>query len=96
MWNDKTYRQSATCSCENGKYFAGFIDDSVITFGEITDTIKIVSTKTVPTKSTLANFCILLAFLLITVALLMAVSIYPIKYRSKQKHLLPYTSQITN
>ena len=38
------------------------------------------------------NFYILLAFLLITIALLIAVSIYCylIKYRAKQKHLLPF------
>ena len=38
------------------------------------------------------NFYILLAFLLISVALLIAVSIYCnlIKYRSKQKLLLPF------
>ena len=37
------------------------------------------------------NFYILLAFLLITIGLLTAVSIYCylIKYRAKQKHLLP-------
>ena len=37
------------------------------------------------------NFYILLAFLLITVALLIALSIYCylIKYQAKQKHLLP-------
>ena len=42
------------------------------------------------------NFYILLAFLLITIGLLTAVSIYCylIKYRAKQKHLLP--SQVTN
>ena len=38
------------------------------------------------------NFDILLEFLLITIALLIAVSIYCylIKYRAKQKHLLPF------
>ena len=38
------------------------------------------------------NFYILLVFLLITLALLMVVSIYCylIKYRAKQKHLLPF------
>ena len=42
------------------------------------------------------NFCILPAFSLITGALLIAVSIYCylVKYRAKQKHLLPL--QITN
>ena len=38
------------------------------------------------------NFYTLLAFLLITIALLIAVSIYfyLIKYQAKQKHLLPF------
>ena len=38
------------------------------------------------------NLYILLAFLLITIALLIAVSIYcyQIKYRAKQKHLLQF------
>ena len=38
------------------------------------------------------SFYILLAFLLITIALLISVSIYCylIKYKAKQKHLLPF------
>ena len=38
------------------------------------------------------NLYILLAFLLITIALLIAVSMYSyfIKYRAEQKHLLPF------
>ena len=42
------------------------------------------------------NFYILFGFLLITIALLIAVSIYCylIKYKSKQKHLLPF--HVTN
>ena len=38
------------------------------------------------------NFCILLAFLLITIAIFIAVSIYwyLIKYQAKQEHLLPF------
>ena len=35
----------ATCSCENGKYLASIIDDSVITCEEIIE-----ETKTVPTS----------------------------------------------
>ena len=40
----------------------------------------------------LIKHCILIAFLLITIALLIAVSIYGylIKYWEKQKHLLPF------
>ena len=42
------------------------------------------------------NFYILLAFLLITIVLLIGVSIYCylLKYRAKQKHLLPF--HVTN
>ena len=42
------------------------------------------------------SFYILLAFLLITIELLIAVTIYCylIKYRAKQKHLLPF--HVTN
>ena len=55
-------------------------------------------TKTIPTnfhekKATckMQNFYILLAFLLISIELLIPVSIYSylIKYQAKQKHLLP-------
>ena len=72
------------------------MDDSVITCDEIIE-------ETVPTnfnekKATCKtqNFYILLAFLLITIALLIAVSIYCylIKYQAKQKHLLPF--HVTN
>ena len=56
-------------------------------------------TKTIPTNfnekkvtCSTQNFNILQAFLLITIALLIAVSIgcYLIKYRAKEKHLLPF------
>ena len=68
IWN------SATCSCGNGKYLAGIIDHSVITCSE---TIDVEETKTVVTNFNGKNaicktkkFCILLAFLLITIVLL--------------------------
>ena len=88
IWNP------ATCGYKNGKYVWSIIDDSMIKCDEI-----IVQTKTVPTKSTLTkailtkwtstNFCILLVFLLITIALFVAASIYYylIKYHAKQKYL---------
>ena len=57
---------------------------------KIIDTTKGASTKTVSGKSTSNNFHILLIFLLNTIALFVAVSIYCyfIQHRSKQKHLL--------
>ena len=77
IWN------SATCSCENGKYLASIIDDSVITCDEVREETKVKLYK--------KNFKIFLTFLLITIALLIAVSIYCylIKYKAKQ-HLLPF------
>ena len=88
-----------TCSCKNGKYLDSITDNSVITCDKIIDAdVEAKSydkeTKTIPkniickTKS----FYILLAFLLITIASLIVFSIYfcLIKYKAKQKHLLPY------
>ena len=80
IWNP------ATCTCENGKYVGSIIDDLVVTCDEITE-----ATKTVPTKKYFnkkrfninynnkkysTNFYIFVAFLLITKALSIAVSIY--------------------
>ena len=77
------------------------MDDLAITFDEIIEPYE--ETKTIlanfnEKKATCKtqNFYILLAVVLITTALLMAVSAYCylIKYRAKQKHLLPF--YITN
>ena len=68
----------AAYSCKNGKYLASIIDDSIVTWDEIIEEIKAVPTnfneKNITCK--MQNFYILLAFLLITIALLIAVSIY--------------------
>ena len=74
------------------------MDDSAIMCDEITESYN-EETKTILTnlnekKTTckMQNLYSLLAFLLITIALLKAVRIYCyfIKYRAKQKHLLPF------
>ena len=102
IWNP------VTCSCQNGKYLANIMDDAAITWDEIIDAdAKAKSndeeTKTFPTNFNeesitykTQNFYILLAFLLISIALLITVSIYCylIKHQAKQKHLLPF--HITN
>ena len=73
-------------SYKNGKYLASIMDDSAITRDETTDAeakSNVEETKAIPTNFNenniickLQNFCILLAiFLLITIALLIAVSI---------------------
>ena len=74
------------------------MDDSPITCDEIIESY-VEETKTIPAnfnekKGTcnMQNSYILLAFLLITITLLISVSIYCslIKHRVKQKHLLPF------
>ena len=76
------------------------MDDSVIICGEVIDADTESNDKTNfnEKKATCKrpNFNILLAFFLITIALLIAISTYYylIKYRRKQKHFLPL--QFTN
>ena len=89
IWNP------ATCSYKNGKCLASIVDNSVIRCDEVIKETKTATTKFTEKKNAIyetKNFNILLAFLLITIALLITVSIYCylIKYKSKQKHLLPY------
>ena len=89
---------TATCKFENGKCLASITDNSVIMFGEIVGSydkeIKTIATNFNEKKATckIQNFYILLAFLLITIALFIAASIYCylIKYWEKQKHLLAF------
>ena len=94
VWNP------STCNCENGKYLSSIMDDLAIMCDEIIDAeAKSNNEETVPTnfnekKATCKtqNFYILVAFLLITIAFLKAVSIYCylINYQAKQKDLLPF------
>ena len=72
IWNP------GTCSCENGRYLASIMDDWVMTCDKIFEE----ETKTVTTnfneKNAICktkNVYILLAFLLITITLLIAVEI---------------------
>ena len=94
-------RNHTACICESGQYLASIMDDSTITCDEIIESYdketKTVSTNFNGKKTTCKtqNFYILLVFLLIiTIALMIAVSIYcySIKYWAKQKHLLPFHS----
>ena len=83
----------ATCNWENEKYLASIMDDlelCVIKLQSHTRKKKILMKKRAACET--QNFYILLAFLLITIALLIAVSIYSylIKYRAKQKYILPF------
>ena len=76
IWNP------SRCGCKNGKYLASIMDDSAITFDEVIESYG-EETKTIPTNFNekkvickMQNFYILLAFLLIAIALSIAVSIY--------------------
>ena len=87
IWNLAPY------SCKNGKYVGSITDDSLITCGEVkekTNTVpKNFNGKKVTCKT--KHFYILLAFLLTTVAFLIAASIYcyQIKQWSTQKTFFP-------
>ena len=76
VWNP------ATCNCENEKYLASIMDDSTIICDEVIkscdEEIKTIPTNFNEKKVTCKtqNFYILLPFLLITIALLIAISIY--------------------
>ena len=66
-----------TCNCENGKYLASIMDDPTITCDDIVEPLD-EETNFNEKKATCKTqtFYILLAFLLFTIALLIAVSIY--------------------
>ena len=85
IWDKYYVWNLSTCSCENGKYLANIMDDSKITFYEIIDVKETNFNKKNITCIT-PIFYMLLTFLLITTALLIAVSIYcyVIKHRAKQ------------
>ena len=82
IWNKVTY------SCKNGKYLASTMDDPAITCDEIIESFeeetKAISTNFNEKRATCKtqNFYILLAFLLISISLMIPVSIYDylIKY----------------
>ena len=85
VWNPATF------NCENRKYLASIMDkitcDKIIGVEETNfDKKGNITCKT-------QNLYIILAFLLITISLLIAVSIYCYlrkKYKAKQKHLVPF------
>ena len=72
IWNPATF------SYDNGKYLLNIIDNSVITCDEIIEEITKTFTTNFNEKNTIwknKNFYILLIFILITIALLIAISI---------------------
>ena len=67
----ESYLELCNMYWENGKYVGSIIDDSVIICDEIVE-----GTRLVTTYNTSTNVYVLLAFSLITMAFLIAVSIY--------------------
>ena len=95
IWNP------VTCSCENGKYLVSIIDDNlVMKCDEIIEETKTIPTNFYETKSTCKTpiFYILLAFLLIAIALSIAVTTYCYLINVKKNKNIYYhlTSQIIN
>ena len=92
-WNNDKCRYECKKHHAYEKYLASIMDDSAIMCDEVIESCS-EEANSYGKKATCKtqNFYILLAFLLITIALLIAVSIYCylIKYRAKQKHLLPF------
>ena len=62
IWNPVTY------SCENSKYLANIIDNSVIICDQIIDATKAVPRKMFLTKSNSVNFYILKTFFLMIIS----------------------------
>ena len=90
MWK-RICLQSVTCHSENGKYLASIMNDSAIICDEVIESfdeeINFNEKKAICKTD---NFYILLDFLLVTIALLTAISIcyYLIIYQGK--HLLAF------
>ena len=85
----------ATCNCENGKYLASIMDDSGIFCAEVIESYdeeRNFNDKKAVCK--IQNFYILIAFLIITIALLIAVSIYCYLINYQAKHLLPFHEKL--
>ena len=84
------------CICEDGKCTASMMHDSAITSDEVMNSYD-EKIKTIPTNFSEKNIAfktqnlyILLAILLITITLLMAVSIYCYMIIYQSKHLLSF------
>ena len=83
----------ATCNCENRKYLASIMDDSAISCDEVIESyVEGINFNEKKAICKTQNFYILLGLLLITIALLIAVSIYCYLIKYWGKYLLPFYS----
>ena len=90
VWNP------AICNFENGKFLARIMDNSVIKCDKVIESYE-EEIKTIPTNFNEKNVTrktqslyVLLAFLLITIALLITVSIYCYLIKYRVKNLVPF------
>ena len=92
VWGKGFVWNPVTLSCENGKYLVSVKDDSAIICDEIIEQYNKTNFNWMKATCKMKSFYIFLAFLLITITLLIAVSAYSylIKYRAIQEHLLPF------
>ena len=94
---EKDYVQNpSACSYGKGKYSASIMDDSVIICDEVIksydEEIKAIPTNFNEKKVTCKtqSFYILLVFLLVTIALLIAVNFYCYLIKNQAKNVLPF------
>ena len=95
---------SSTCSCKKGEYLASIMNHSAIIYDKVIESYD-KERKTIPRNFNekkgickTQNFYILLAFLLITIALMIAVNIncYLINIEQGKNIYYHFMSQITN
>ena len=82
----------ATCNSENGRYLASIVDNPGITCDEVIKSYN-EEIQTIPThfiELVKKIFYILLAFLLIAITLLIAVSVFCCLIKYQTKPLLPF------
>ena len=87
---EKDYvRNPTTYNCENGKCLSSIMDNSAIICDKIINIKETnLNEKNITCKT--QSSCVFLAFLLITIAFLSAVSIYCYLIKYQRKHLLPF------
>ena len=90
-WEKDYILNSISCTCENNKCLGSIIKNSMIIRDKIIKLTNPAPLKTIPIKSISKTFIFSTYFLLVTIARLIAVSIYCnlMKYLPKQKYFLP-------
>ena len=97
MYVKKIVWNPATCYCESGSYLRSIMDDSaIICDADIKSYNEKINFNKKKPIFKIQNFYVLLAFLLSTIALLIAVSIYCYLIKYQGKHLLDFDKTNNN